>query len=353
MPGVSDSLWSARDTTPNAIEEALRDLVGERHAESASFVPARVLNMVCVVDRQWSGEIANRLRAVGANHPSRTIVCAIEPGRTKIDAVVTVASDVHPEPGAVVPTRETVIVHIGPHHLKHLDTVVDPLVVTDIPTVVWAPHGHDEAVDALRRLSQIALLDSSDDPDMDDALRRAGELSESLYVVDLSWLRSAPWRERVASAFDPPMWRGELRQICRLNVRHHPDSGSAALLLCGWMASRLGWKPSKLIDRHSRLVGRLRSRVCEVAIELDPTPQQVRGLVGITIETESGMALSLDRGAGGLTAVRRTRKGGERRWTVPGASRGEGGILGEGIRRSLARDPTYRPALMVAEALVP
>ena len=28
-----------------------------------------------------------------------------------------------------------------------------------------------------------------------------------------------------------------------------------------------------------------------------------------------------------------------------GASRGEGGILGEGVRQALLRDPTYRPAL--------
>jgi glucose-6-phosphate 1-dehydrogenase len=38
----------------------------ERHAESDGYVPARVLNLVCIVERQWSGEIANRLRASGA-----------------------------------------------------------------------------------------------------------------------------------------------------------------------------------------------------------------------------------------------------------------------------------------------
>jgi hypothetical protein len=35
-----------------------------------------------------------------------------------------------------------------------------------------------------------------------------------------------------------------------------------------------------------------------------------------------------------------------------GASRGEGGILGEGVRQALLRDPTYRPALQAAEAMV-
>jgi hypothetical protein len=62
---------------------------------------------------------------------------------------------------------------------------------------------------------------------------------------------------------------------------------------------------------------------------------------------------SLDRGPGGLRAKYRNRKGDEREWTVLGASRGEAGILGEGIRQALLRDPTYGPALDAANALAP
>jgi hypothetical protein len=36
-----------------------------------------------------------------------------------------------------------------------------------------------------------------------------------------------------------------------------------------------------------------------------------------------------------------------------GASRGEAGILGEGIRQALLRDSTYGPALAAANALAP
>jgi hypothetical protein len=35
-----------------------------------------------------------------------------------------------------------------------------------------------------------------------------------------------------------------------------------------------------------------------------------------------------------------------------GASRGEQGILGEGIRQALLRDPTYGPALEAAAAML-
>ena len=35
-----------------------------------------------------------------------------------------------------------------------------------------------------------------------------------------------------------------------------------------------------------------------------------------------------------------------------GGSRGEGGILGEGIRQAMLRDPVYRPALTSAQGLI-
>src|SRR5439155_734243 len=145
---------------------------------------------------------------------------------------------------------ESVVIDCGARHLAHLDSIVDPLVVTDLATVVWAPHGHHEAVDALLAHAQIVLLDSVDEPEPGDA------------------------------------------------------------------------------------------------IELEPAPEQsVRGLASVEIETASGRWLRLSRGPGGLHAEYKHSRGTEREWTVLGASRGEAGILGEGIRQALLRDQTYAPAL--------
>jgi glucose-6-phosphate dehydrogenase assembly protein OpcA len=349
MPAVSDIVWSAQATTPGAIEEALRAMLKERHSENASYVPARSLNLVCIVDKQWSGEIANRLRGVGRAHAARTIVCAVEPRRTSIDAVATIASDVHPQPGEFALLRETVIVDVGEQHLSHLDTVVDPLVVTDLPTVVWAPHSHHEGVDALLSLAQVVLLDSVDEPDMREALARVQTLLDDVYVVDLAWLRSTPWRERVAATFDTPHLRPDLQTISAVTVRHHPESGVVGLLLIGWLASRLDWRLSPLMSRGDKLMGSASGRRQHVRVTLEPTPElQVRGLEGLTLETASGRHFALDRGPGGLQAYYRNAKGQERRWVVLGASRGEAGILGEGIRQALLRDATYAPALRAA-----
>ena len=210
MPGVSDSHWSAHDTTPDAIEAALRKMLFERHTEDAGYVPARALNLICVVDKEYSGEIANRLRQVGRYHASRTVVLEVEEKRTSIDAVATIASDVKPEVGSFTLLRETVVLDIGRKHMDGLVPLVDPLVVSDLPTVLWSPHDNPEALNALLPLAQVILVDSVDQPDVRVALDHALELCEQVYVVDLAWLRSTPWRERVAATFDPDHLRGEL-----------------------------------------------------------------------------------------------------------------------------------------------
>ena len=245
------------------------------------------------------------------------------------------------------------VVDVGEQHLAHIDTIVDPLVVTDLPTVVWAPHGHTEAVEALLPLAQVVLLDSVDEPDMRDALNRATTLLRDVYVVDLAWLRSTPWRERVAATFDPPHLRPDLRTISGVTVRHHPESAVAGVLLMGWLASRLGWRLSPLMTRDGNLVGSAHGRRQDVKLVLEPANDlQVRGLAGVTLETASGRHFERDRGPGGLQAYYRNAKGDERRWVVLGASRGEAGILGEGIRQALLRDPTYAPALTAASGVV-
>jgi glucose-6-phosphate dehydrogenase assembly protein OpcA len=348
-----EGVWSAQDTTPAAIEGALRELLKEQHARSEAYVPARVLNMVAVVDREWRGEIYNRLEGVGRYHASRTILCAVERGRETIDAWVTVSATSDPKPGEIALTRERVVLDIGPHHLPAIDSIVDPLVVSDLATVAWAPHGHFEAIDALLKLSQVVLIDSINEPDLRGAVHRARELANDAYVVDLAWLRSTPWRERIASTFDPIQWREELGRLSSVAVRHRPDSRMAGVLFFGWLASRLGWEPASLMQRNGDLFGRASARRGDVELLLHPDEaQSAPGLSGITVETASGVSISLDRGPGGLSAKRRTRDGKESSWTLLGASRGEAGILGEGIRQALLRDMTYAPALECAEAMV-
>jgi hypothetical protein len=88
-----------------------------------------------------------------------------------------------------------------------------------------------------------------------------------------------------------------------------------------------------------------------IDIRLEQADQEVPGLAGVTVAWGKGDRLSLDRAQGGLCARESSPARGEQSWLVLGASRGEGGILGEGVRQAHLRDPTYGPALRAAREL--
>ncbi len=349
---MSEDIWSEQDTNPDAIEAALRELLRERHAANEALAPARVINLIVVVDREWKGEIANRLERAGRYHGSRTVLCAVEEKRTTLDAVATVSYE-EPKGSALGVMHETVEIDLGPDHLRALQTICDPVLVSELPTVLWSPHGHPEAVDAVCPLVDVMLLDSDDVDDPVDAFARAERLRKNVYIVDLAWLRTTPWRERLAATFDLPERLAALREIEELEIRHRETSMASALLLAGWLSSRLQWERSRLRLWDGRLASGEADGNGDVIVSLHTAEQEAPGLAGVTVSTADGTALSLQRGEGGLDATERDADGGERHWKIMGASRGEGGILGEGIRQALLRDPTYLPALKAARGLCP
>ena len=349
---MTQDVWSEQDTNPDAIEAALRELLRARHAANEALVPARVLNLVVIVDRDWKGEIANRLERAERYNASRIVVCAVQDGRETLDAVATLTYD-EPQVGLSV-MHETVEIDLGPQHLDALQTVVDPVLVSELPTVCWSPHGYDEAVRALLGLIDVIMLDSDDLPEPIEAFARADALRERAYVVDLAWLRTTPWRERLAASFDLPLRLPELRHLEALEIRHRGGSAASALLLAGWLSSRLAWErfPLRLYEGED-LEGSARRSDGEVAIALRQSAQEAPGLAGVTVSCVGGTSLSLQRGHGGLDAAERAPDGSLREWKILGASRGEGGILGEGVRQALLREPTYGPALDAARELCP
>lgn len=327
---MSEDVWTAQDTTPDVIETALRRLLRERHAANPSVAPARVLNLVIVVDLERRDEIADRLRRVGRYNASRTILCVVEEGRKTLDAIAEMSYDESPG-GSLTVVHERIEIDIGLEHLARLDTIVDPVLVSELPTMLWAPHGHDEAANTLMPFLDVILMDSEDRPDAGDGFARATRCLPEVYVVDLAWLRTTPWRERLAASFDPPDRRAALPRLDEVRIRHAPVSKASAALLVGWLCSRLHWNGNR------------------PRIELEVVEQDRPGLAGVTVAWGEGCSLALDRGPGGLLARERTPDGQERVWRVLGASRGEGGILGEGVRQALLRDPTYGPALVAAQ----
>ena len=187
--------------------------------------------------------------------------------------------------------------------------------------MVWAPHGHAEAIDALRRLAQIVLVDTQDEPDVGDVARPRGRARRRplrrrprLAALD-AVARARRGRVRPAGAA-----RARSAASPRSPSATAQDSLAAALLFCGWLASRLGWKPGVAgAARRRRSAGHARGARQEVRIRLEPVDQNAPGLAGVTIESASGEAVSLDRAPGGLRA--RAPRARRQRADVDGARR--------------------------------
>lgn len=69
---------------------------------------------------------------------------------------------------------------------------------------------------------------------------QSGQALQATEVTDLGWLRAGAWRRLVASLFeDAPE---ALRAIDDVHIEYAPGAEATALLLAGWLLSRLGWE---------------------------------------------------------------------------------------------------------------
>lgn len=348
---MSDDVWSERDTNPDAIDAALRDLLRKRHAANRALAPARVLNLIVVVDRAQSGAVAEQLEQLGRHSSSRTILCSVEDRRQTLDATA-VMSYQEPPTGGFGLIHERVEIDIGPKHLRRLKTIVEPVLIAELPTALWCPQ-HESAIDTLRDSVDAVVLDSDRTPEPAAPLARAADLARSTYVVDMAWIRTTPWRERLAAAFDPPARLAALQSLAKISIRHRTGFSASGVLLAGWLASRLQWKTRPLVSDNRAGLRGIASRNFSGSIEIaiDPVRQGGSGVVGLTVASDGGVSVSLDEAPGGVRVRERSPGGGEAAWQALESAPGERGTLGEAVRQAMLRDRTYRPALDAAREL--
>ncbi len=229
----------------------------------------------------------------------------------------------------------------------HLDRIVDPLVVTDLLTlrlVAARPRrgrrraagpGPDRAARPRRRARPG---------------RRARTARASSRTRPTSSTSRGCARRRGASGSPRRSTRRRCAPSCArsrsVTIRHHPDSAAAALLLLGWLASRLDWQPEPADGATAA--------ACEGSAHAPPPGHRAarwsptrrcrcRGLAGLTLETAVGPLARARTAAPAACAPRyRHTRGTEREWTILGASRGEAGHPRRGHPPGAAARPDLR-----------
>ncbi len=234
--------------------EALADL---RRSEQRSATRTAVVNLVVRAGDDVQAERACRaLHRLGSRHPGRTVV-VIGPvgdhgqGPSSIDAEVFLHGA---EAEGHRVWSEDVRLQVRGPLLDHLDSLVEPLTLPDLPVVAWFAGPPPDPADPLIGAADAVIVDSkTEEPGGERSLPSFISLSRRNVVIDLSWIRLRPWRELLAGLFDGEILRPFLEGINRAEVRGKPGP---RLLLAGWLSSRLGLSRSEihLIDsRHTSI----------------------------------------------------------------------------------------------------
>lgn len=235
----------------NAVERQLAVMHQEmlrRSGEEAREVRLSVLNLVAACVDNESADIASQTVAlIAENHPARALIVVADRNATEgIEADVSLQCALTRH-GQIC--AEEVRLTVGGRAALHLDSIVSPLLVPDVPVFLWLvgapPMEQAFGVDAIA-ISDRIIIDTGayEDPAETIAMVSAAVDANSgrLQLADLAWARLRRWRELVAQAFDGAEMHALLNHITAVEIESSGQSVSAAAwLLAGWMAAQLGW----------------------------------------------------------------------------------------------------------------
>jgi glucose-6-phosphate dehydrogenase assembly protein OpcA len=264
--------WVGKGVTVDDINAELDGLHRAAGGEGRVLALARTLNLIVVPcsDRREKG-VERALDRLGAHTPSRSLVLR-EHGVKRLDARIVLECQSPTAAGHVGLCHDRVLLSVDAARLEHSASLLAPLLVRDLPTVLWLPEPMAEAPDpGLLERAQYVLVDSGSGGPAE--LGRMAELAAGIRVHDLAWGRLEYWRAAIAAAFDTPEHRRLLPALSTVELRCEERGLQAGLLLAGWIAARAGWRPGPLEQRdgHS-IVKATKSDGAEVAIKLDEAP---------------------------------------------------------------------------------
>jgi glucose-6-phosphate dehydrogenase assembly protein OpcA len=281
--------WVGKGVTAEDINAELDRLHRAAGGQGRVLALARTLNLIVVPCSDRAEKSVERvLDRLGNHTPSRTLVLR-EHGTERVDANIVMECQSPTSLGHVGLCHDRVLLSIDPARLEHSASLLAPLLVTDLPTVLWVPEPRSEVPDPqLLERAQYLLVDSSAGEPAH--LRKLGEMADGVRVHDLAWGRLEYWRAAIAAAFDPPERRRLLPNVDAVRLRHEERGLQAGLLLAGWIAARAGWSPGTL-ERHNgcATVTAARAHGGDVTIELDQAPPEhgCGGVDGVAFEAES------------------------------------------------------------------
>ena len=264
------------------IETAAPSHEGET-GESSGVLRACAMTMVVIADESEDTQgISETLAQLMKEHPSRAIVIRLRNSSDEWLESRVFAQCWKPFGSRQHICCEQIEITSSDASLPDVPAVVLPLVVADLPVILWCRSGRVTELDGFRELESLAqkvIFDSGTFPDQDKALSKM--LTASLpgtRVADLAWGRLTRSRELLAQSVNSEDLLQSLGRVDVLRVRARgPKPDIPARYFAAWLSNRLA-----LAGAFPKL-------------EWDYTPMDVPpSLRGVSITGPDGFSLSAE-----------------------------------------------------------
>jgi len=265
---ASSLRWSSRATTVAeadallaklwASSEARRFLVSDSPTDTATTEPIAVrtgvMNLAVVANGEERAAHAASILATLPRNPSRTlfIVPRDPEGPATFAARLEVFCAVTPRGDGTSACTELLWIDVGGPAAHHLASIVPPLSLHDLPTLLWwdAPvNAADSDVRQLLRGVDRVIIDGATQPSNGLSTIRtlfAAAESAGVAVTDFALLRQGRWRDSIATMFDEESAAPFLTAITKISIDYSAGKGSNAAINVVRPAYHVAWLASRL-----------------------------------------------------------------------------------------------------------
>ncbi|HZU69233.1 MAG TPA: glucose-6-phosphate dehydrogenase assembly protein OpcA [Ktedonobacteraceae bacterium] len=230
-------------------------------------VRTSVLNLViCAPDIESAQHASRVLRELSSTHLARVAILILDKSEEQPDGLWTwvtlrcfsMFSDLMRHC-----FEQTTVLATG-SAIRAIGNIMQPLLKPDLPVYLWwlgdPPDIKDPTFNNLMEISNRVIFDSTGffNPEQDIyTLAALPDAYPDAALSDLNWGRITPWLQLVAQFFDTPEYRPYLAGVNAIEIEHaviplmaqvRTEQGDVspnparALLLAGWLKTRLGWE---------------------------------------------------------------------------------------------------------------
>lgn len=246
--------------------QAPGEMVAESHVGGGGLMRANTLNLIAVAENEDNARlITESVSQLRDFLPSRTVIFITDESAVRTHTwhvLVQLNEAYHPSTDVPALRFETIIISADPKVAGHLASLVSPLLMSELPTFLWWPSGDFSTSPVFEDLVEIVdrlIVDSAqlgNDAETVAQLRTLLDSEDDPWVGDFTWLRLQPWCNLIAQFFESPETQPGLQSISQVNIAYaetRQDRGSgfaAALLMIGWIGSRLDWEVLEPLERR-------------------------------------------------------------------------------------------------------